>query len=104
MERLANPFNLRTTESISSDELFLQLFSTEPMKRLVRQQDDGKLWNFVTYIQSPPGFGKTSLLRIFNPSVLKRIVKHKSEMHDIYTVINKLGVKENNDIKKCGVY
>ena len=104
MERPNNPFALRTTENIDSDELFLKLFSTEPMKKLQKQNEEGKLWNFVTFIQSPPGFGKTSLLRIFNASVLKRIVSHNKDMRDVFEALNKLGVKEKNRIKRCGVY
>ena len=57
MERPNNPFALRTTENIDSDELFLKLFSTEPMKKLQKQNEEGKLWHFVTFIQSPPGLG-----------------------------------------------
>ena len=104
MERPNNPFALRTTENIDSDELFLKLFSTEPMKKLQRQNEEGKLWHFVTFIQSPPGFGKTSLLRIFNPSVLKKIVSHNKEMRDVFEALNKLGVKDKNRIKRSGVY
>ena len=52
MDRPVNPFALRTTENIDSDELFLRLFSTEPMKKLQEQEKDGKLWHFVTFIQS----------------------------------------------------
>ena len=104
MERPNNPFALRTTENIDSDELFLKLFSTEPMKKLQRQNEEGKLWHFVTFIQSPPGFGKTSLLRIFNPSVLKKIVSHNKEMSDVFEALNKIGVKDKNRIKRSGVY
>lgn len=104
MERPSNPFALRTTENIDSDELFLRLFSTEPMKKLQKQNDDGKLWHFVTFIQSPPGFGKTSLLRIFHPTVLKKIVSHNKETRDVFEALNKLGVKDKNRIKRSAVY
>ena len=40
MERPNNPFALRTTENIDSDELFLKLFSTEPMRKLQKQNDE----------------------------------------------------------------
>lgn len=104
MERPTNPFALRTTENIDSDGLFLKLFSIEPMKKLQSQYDEGKLWHFVTFIQSPPGFGKTSLLRIFKASVLKKIVSHNKDLRDVFEMLNKLGVKERNRIKRCGVY
>ena len=104
MERPTNPFALRTTENIDSDELFLKLFSTEPMRKLQKQNDEGKLWHFVTFVQSPPGFGKTSLLRIFHPSVLKKVVSHNKDMRDVFEALNKLGVKDKNRIKRCGVY
>ena len=104
MDRPSTPFALRTTENIDSDELFLKLFSTEPMRKLQKQNDEGKLWHFVTFIQSPPGFGKTSLLRIFYPTVLKKIVSHNKETRDVFEALNKLGVKDKNKIKRCGVY
>lgn len=104
MEKLNNPFALRTTENIDSDELFLKLFSTEPMKKLQKQNDEGMLWHFVTFIQSPPGFGKTSLLRIFQAPVLKKIVSRNKDLRDVYEVLNKLDVKDKNRIKRCGVY
>lgn len=104
MERPSNPFALRTTENIDSDELFLRLFSTEPMRKLQKQNEDGKLWHFVTFIQSPPGFGKTSLLRIFHPTVLKKIVSHNKETRDVFEALNKLGVKDKNRIKRSAVY
>ena len=104
MDRQTNPFALRTTENIDSDDLFLKLFSAEPMKKLQKQNEEGKLWHFVTFIQSPPGFGKTSLLRIFSASVLKKIVSHNKEMKDAYEILNRLGVKEQGRIKRCGVY
>ena len=104
MDRPVNPFALRTTENIDSDELFLKLFSIEPMKKLQEQEECGKLWHFVTFIQSPPGFGKTSLLRVFSATVLKKIVSHHKELRDVYEMLNKLGVKEKNRIKRCGVY
>ena len=104
MDRPSNPFALRTTENIDSDELFLKLFSTEPMRKLQKQNDESKLWHFVTFIQSPPGFGKTSLLRIFHPTVLKKIVSHNKDMRDVFEALNKLGVKDKNKIKRCGVY
>lgn len=104
MDRPSNPFALRTTENIDSDELFLKLFSTEPMRKLQKQNDEGKLWHFVTFIQSPPGFGKTSLLRIFYPTVLKKIVSHNKETRDVFEALNKLNVKDKNRIKRCAVY
>ena len=104
MDRPSNPFALRTTENIDSDELFLKLFSTEPMRKLQKQNNEGKLWHFVTFIQSPPGFGKTSLLRIFYPTVLKKIVSHNKETRDVFEALNKLDVKDKNRIKRCAVY
>ena len=74
------------------------------MKKLQKQNEESKLWHFVTFIQSPPGFGKTSLLRIFHPTVLKKIVSHNKDMRDVFEALNKLGVKDKNRIKRSGVY
>lgn len=104
MDRFLNPFALRTTENIDSDELFLKLFAVEPIRKLQEQCDADKLWQFVTFIQSPPGFGKTSLLRVFSPSVLKKIESRNQDVRDVHDAMRRLGVKEGKLIKKCAVY
>ena len=57
-----NPFAIRASERIETDEMFLELFSSEPLTHLEEKFEQDKLWNNVTTILSSPGAGKTTLL------------------------------------------
>lgn len=95
-----NPFAIRASEKIETDEMFLELFSSEPLSYLEEKYDKGTLWGGVTSIMSSPGAGKTTLLRLFSPSILQRI----TERNGAYKKLKRLGVLDNDGIKKCGVY
>ncbi len=98
-----NPFAFRASERIESDEMFLELFSSEPLSYLETQNANNTLWGTLTYILSSPGAGKTTLLRLFSPSVLQRIIE-KFDKNDVFKKLKKLGVKDSERIKRCGVY
>lgn len=55
-----NPFAIRASERIETDEMFLELFSSEPLTHLEEKFEQDKLWNNVTTILSSPGAGKTT--------------------------------------------
>ena len=95
-----NPFAIRASERIETDEMFLELFSSEPLTHLEEKHEQGKLWNNVTTILSSPGAGKTTLLRLFSSTILQRI----TERNTAYKKLKKLGVIDSDHIKKCGVY
>ena len=95
-----NPFAIRASERIETDEMFLELFSSEPLVHLEEKNDQGKLWGCVTSILSSPGAGKTTLLRLFSPSILQRI----TERNSAYKKLKKLDVIDSERLKKCGVY
>lgn len=98
-----NPFAIRASERIETDERFLELFSVEPLTYLEDNYANDSLWGTMTYIMSSPGAGKTTLLRLFSPSVLKRVTSKGTNL--IYRKLNKLGVKDAEEqILKCGVY
>ena len=95
-----NPFAIRASERIETDEMFLELFSSEPLTHLEEKNEQGKLWGNVTTILSSPGAGKTTLLRLFSPSILQRV----TERNSAYKKLKKLDVIDSEHIKKCGVY
>lgn len=95
-----NPFAIRASERIETDEMFLELFSSEPLIHLEEKNDQGKLWGGVTTILSSPGAGKTTLLRLFSPSVLQRV----TERNSVFKKLKKLAVKDSDHIIRCGVY
>jgi hypothetical protein len=61
-----NPFTLRSSELIESDDTFLRLFGPGVLDLLQREE----IWNRVQPVQSAPGGGKTSLFRLFTPACL----------------------------------
>lgn len=95
-----NPFAIRASERIETDEMFLELFSSEPLTYLEEKHEQGKLWNNVTTILSSPGAGKTTLLRLFSPTILQRV----TERNTAYKKLKRLDVLDIDHIKKCGVY
>lgn len=97
-----NPFAIRASERVETDEIFLELFSSEPLSHFEEKNKQGKLWGWVTTILSSPGAGKTTLLRLFSPSILRRIKESSASM--VYKKLRKLEVIDSECIKKCGVY
>lgn len=95
-----NPFAIRASERIETDEMFLELFSSEPLTHFEEKNEQSRLWGCVTTILSSPGAGKTTLLRLFSPSILQRI----TERNTAYKKLKKLDVLDSERIKKCGVY
>jgi hypothetical protein len=68
---LRNPFRLRRSESIDTDDAFLTLF--EPGILEVMPQET--LWDSVHIIRSAAGGGKTSLIRLFTPTSLNALCR-----------------------------
>lgn len=102
METFKNPFSIRASERIETDDTFLQLFSSEPLAYLEEKLANNQLWGTLTYILSSPGAGKTTLLRLFSPSVLLRVTEKGHNA--VYKKLQKLGVKEIDKLNKCAVY
>lgn len=69
MAYLPNPFLERTSESTTSDHEFAQSFSPKVLERLPDDVFEGRVHIF----RSPPGGGKTTLLRAFTPPALRAI-------------------------------
>ena len=97
-----NPFSIRVSERIETDERFLDLFSVEPLSYLEDNYKNDTLWGTLTYIMSTPGAGKTTLLRLFSPSVLQKVTKTNYPV--IFKKLKKLEVRNGEQIQKCGVY
>ena len=62
-----NPFLQRMAERATSDQEFVKLFSP----RMIEQLDDDTFDGAVHIFRSPPGGGKTTLLRAFTPTSLR---------------------------------
>jgi len=105
MSKLRNPFRLRASEKIESDSNFLKLYNPTVLEALQEFEKNGKLWKNVIYIHSSPGAGKTSLLRIFEPNTLSTLLNNKTatEYKTLFSILRKLGVVDDFDIKILGV-
>ena len=64
-----NPFRLRASEQATRDEQFLSLVGPHVLDMLPADQ----LWDRLIIIESAPGAGKTTILRLFTPTSLSSL-------------------------------
>lgn len=87
MRDVRNPFKLRRSENIDNDTAFLSLFEPGILDVLA----DTGLPDTVQPIRSAAGGGKTSLLRLFTPSVLRRLYTRRVEDQELFSRLQALG-------------
>jgi hypothetical protein len=85
----ANPFLQRMSEQTTSDQEFAQMFSPKLLDLIDEQTFQGAVHIF----RSPPGGGKTTLLRAFTPLALRSFWNspHLDEMKEAYQRLVALG-------------
>jgi hypothetical protein len=97
-----NPFFARASEYIELDDKFLNLFSPEVLNIF----NQNPIWNNVTILRSSPGGGKTTLLKMFTPQILKKLKetsKHDEHNREIFNELKKIGVYDDSgNIKVIG--
>lgn len=96
---------LRAAERIESDASFLRLYSPLVLESFLDIHQSGNLWNNVLFIRSSPGAGKTSLLRLFEPTALITLHNRKSgdEFKELFRMLRKLDVVSDESIQVLGV-
>lgn len=96
-----NPFFIRTAEQADSDDQFLSLFSFGVLDLL---PEDGS-WNRFLPIESAPGGGKSTLLRLFTPTVLSSIAsgRNRPEFHDLIEKLTNIDAIDSNGVQLLGV-
>jgi hypothetical protein len=89
MKEPRNPFRLRASEHIESDTTFLHLFGPGMLDLLPKE----RLLDNVRILRSAPGGGKTSLMRLFTPSVLLALHAYRTreECRELYQRMQELG-------------
>jgi hypothetical protein len=101
MREPRNPFRLRASESIESDATFLRLFGPGMLDLLPVEN----LWDKPQVFRSAPGGGKTSLLRLFTPSVL--LTLHSSrrldDVKELWSRMRELDLVDDSAPKLLGV-
>lgn len=101
MRQVRNPFSQRRSESIETDAAFLNFF--EPGILEILSEAD---WcEKVRPIRSAAGGGKTSLLRLFTPSVLHNLHSRRSEepLKELYRKLCSLGALDEEGPCLLGV-
>lgn len=101
MRGVRNPFRLSTAESIESDADFLRLFGPGVLDLL----PEGAPFGRPLFIRSAPGGGKTTLLRVFTPSILLSLLALRaSEPHrELYSKLRQLNVIDDSGLRVLGV-
>jgi len=103
--KIRNPFLLRASERIESDAGFLRLYSPLVLDYFIEVQTTGKLWDTVFFIRSSPGAGKTSLLRLLDPTSLLTLQNRKSgdEFKEVFRKLKKIDVVTEDRINVLAV-
>src|SRR3954466_7345294 len=90
----ANPFLERMSESTTSDQDFVRLFSPKILERL----PEDTLGGGVHIFRSSPGGGKTTLLRAFTPAALRAFwnARRVPEMSESYQRLSARGILDEH--------
>lgn len=83
-----NPFLLRASEDAGGDELFVRLFHPDVLRILETADLEGGAVIF----RSAPGGGKSSLLRVFTPGVLRLVwqLRRQQDVRDLHLRLSEL--------------
>lgn len=102
MVAYSNPFLGRTSERKTSDQEFVQLFSPKILERIPEEALKGHVHIF----SSPPGGGKTTLLRALTPSSLRAFwnAKKSDDFSESYQVLSAKNVIDKDGPRLLGVY
>ena len=103
MREPRNPFRLRASEAIESDVTFLKLFGPGMLDLI---DSDAPVWDKPRTFRSAPGAGKTSLLRLFTPTVLMGLhsFRRNDELKELFERMRSLGVVGEEGPKLLGVF
>src|SRR5688572_23170821 len=101
MREPRNPFRLRRAESIENDATFLNLFEPGILEVVPAE----RTWESVHIIRSAAGGGKTSLIKLFLPTMLRTLHARRSEEHlkELFLKVKELGAVDEHGPKLLGV-
>jgi len=74
-----NPFRVQTSEQAANQEEFLSLFGSDVLEVLPK---DG-LWNRLLILEAASGAGKSTILRLFTPEVLKEVHRNRARPENL---------------------
>ena len=96
-----NPFRMRASEQATSDDQFLSLVGPHVLEILPPDQ----LWDRLVIIESAPGAGKTTILRLFTPNSLRSLqrLSDQEAYRPLSERLERLGVLTSNGPTVTGV-
>jgi hypothetical protein len=103
MREPRNPFRLRASEAIESDVTFLKLFGPGMLDLL---PTGPHVWDKPQIFRSAPGAGKTSLLRLFTPTVLLSLhsFRQSDDLKELYQRMSEMDVVDETGPRLLGVF
>jgi hypothetical protein len=101
MRDLRNPFRLQAAEHIESETDFLKLFGPGVLDLLPEEDPFAR----PQFIRSAPGGGKTSLLKLFTPSILHTLValRGNPDYKELFQRVRQLGAIDDHSVRVVGV-
>jgi hypothetical protein len=101
MREPRNPFRLRAAEQIESELSFLRLFGPGMLELLSTQQ----MWERPQILRSAAGGGKTSILKLFTPSVVLSLHANRGneDVRDLFQRMEEFGIVSEDGPKALGV-
>lgn len=102
MREPRNPFRLRASEHIESEETYIRLFSPDVLDILKNDE----IWDKPQIIRSAPGGGKTSLLRLFTPSALLTVysLRTRDYSKDLFKCLKEIGAISEDGPQVLGIF
>ena len=77
-----NPFSIQTSEQASTEEQFVSLFGAEALDVLPQNG----LWDRLVILEAAPGAGKSTILRLFTPDVLKELHRNRDRQENLEVI------------------
>jgi len=96
-----NPFLIKSTEKIDSENDFLQLFSSNSLKFISEDR-----LNKVQFIRSSPGAGKTTVFKAFTSNILVQLnnMREMESLREFYQIASEYHLIEENNVKLMSCY
>lgn len=100
MRSYRNPFRYRTSEQEAQQgsRRFIKTFGVGFLDILPEH-----VWDRLVLIQSAPGAGKTSLLRIFSADTLSDIIARPEEFEHLHERMSRLGAIVDGEVRVLGI-
>jgi hypothetical protein len=98
-----NPFRIRASARAVPDDQFIRTFAASAVEIL---SDPANPWEGLVFVRSAPGGGKTTLLRLLTPGVLKRAISYGDDQRYRATrdALQDAGVVDGQRALLWGVY